>query len=73
MPDDLSITGFDDTDLGRSTVPRLTTVRQPLAETGRMAVSLLMRLLEHHIADTLHVELATHVVPRESTGPAPRV
>ncbi|MFE4923628.1 LacI family DNA-binding transcriptional regulator [Streptomyces sp. NPDC056661] len=73
VPDDLSITGFDDTDLGRSTVPRLTTVRQPLEEMGRMAVSLLMRLLERHTVDTLHVELATHLVPRESTGPAPRV
>lgn len=73
VPDDLSITGFDDTDLGRSTVPRLTTVRQPLEEMGRMAVSLLTRLLERHTVDTLHVELATHLVLRESTGPAPRV
>ncbi|MFF1835536.1 LacI family DNA-binding transcriptional regulator [Streptomyces sp. NPDC058231] len=73
VPADLSITGFDDTDLGRSTVPRLTTVRQPLEEMGRMAVSLLMRLLEQHTVDTLHVELATQLVLRESTGPAPRV
>ncbi|MFF5277683.1 substrate-binding domain-containing protein [Streptomyces sp. NPDC000133] len=29
VPDDLPITGFDDTDPGRGTVPRLTTVRQP--------------------------------------------
>ncbi|MFI5633308.1 substrate-binding domain-containing protein [Streptomyces sp. NPDC051664] len=70
VPDDLSITGFDDTDPGRSTVPRLTTVRQPLEETRRMAVSLLMRLLERHTVDTLHVEFTTHLVLRESTGPA---
>ncbi|MDX6355742.1 MAG: LacI family transcriptional regulator, partial [Streptomyces sp.] len=48
VPDDLSITGFDDIDLSRSTIPRLTTVRQPLEEMGRMAVSLLMRLLDRH-------------------------
>ncbi|WP_328581087.1 LacI family DNA-binding transcriptional regulator [Streptomyces sp. NBC_00370] len=72
VPADLSITGFDDTDLSRSTVPRLTTVGQPLEEMGRMAVSLLMRLLDRHTVDTLHVELATHLVLRESTGPAPR-
>ncbi|MFC4035611.1 LacI family DNA-binding transcriptional regulator [Streptomyces polygonati] len=71
IPEDLSITGFDDTYLSRSTVPRLTTVRQPLEEMGRMAVSLLMRLLDRHTVDTLHVELATQLVLRESTGPAP--
>ncbi len=72
VPEDLSITGFDDIDLSRSTVPRLTTVRQPLEEMGRMAVSLLMRLLDRHTVDTLHVELATQLVLRGSTGPAPR-
>jgi LacI family transcriptional regulator len=69
VPEDLSITGFDDIDLGRSTMPMLTTVRQPLEEMGRMAVSLLMRLLEQHTVDTLHIELATNLVVRGSTGP----
>jgi LacI family transcriptional regulator len=72
VPEDLSITGFDDIDLSRGTVPMLTTVRQPLEEMGRMAVSLLMRLLERQPVDTLHIELATHLVVRDSTGPAPR-
>jgi LacI family transcriptional regulator len=40
---------------------------------GRMAVSLLMRLLDRHTVDTLHVELATHLVLRGSTGPAPQL
>ncbi|MET7496583.1 substrate-binding domain-containing protein [Streptomyces sp900116325] len=42
-PDDLPITGFDGTDPGRGAVPRLTTVGQPPAEMGRMAVPRLMR------------------------------
>ncbi|MCZ4119806.1 LacI family DNA-binding transcriptional regulator [Streptomyces sp. H39-S7] len=71
VPEDLSITGFDDIDLSRSTLPRLTTVRQPLEEMGRMAASLLMRLLERHTVDTLHVELATQLIVRDSTGPVP--
>jgi DNA-binding LacI/PurR family transcriptional regulator len=49
----------------------LTTVRQPLQEMGRMAVSLLIRLLERHRVDALHVELATELVIRDSTGLAP--
>ena len=36
-----------------------------------MAVSLLMRLLERHPVDALHVELATEIVVRGSTGPVP--
>jgi LacI family transcriptional regulator len=48
----------------------LTTVRQPLQELGRMAVTLLVRLLERHELEALHVELATELVIRESTGPA---
>lgn len=73
VPEDVSITGFDDVYLSSSTVPMLTTVRQPLEEMGRMAVSLLMRLVEGHTVEALHVELATELVVRGSTGaPPPR-
>ena len=71
VPEDLSIGGFDDIDLAQATSPMLTTVRQPLEEMGRMAVSLLIRLLERHRLDALHVELATELIVRGSTGPAP--
>jgi LacI family transcriptional regulator len=70
VPADLSVTGFDDIDLAQATSPMLTTVRQPLAEMGRMAVSLLIRLLAGHQVDTRHVELATELIVRGSTGPA---
>jgi LacI family transcriptional regulator len=69
VPADLSVTGFDDIDLAQATSPMLTTVRQPLAEMGRMAVSLLIRLLEGHQVEARHVELATDLVVRSSTGP----
>ena len=69
VPGDLSIAGFDDIDLSRATTPQLTTVRQPLQEMGRMAVSLLIRLLDRHELEALHVELATELLVRGSTGP----
>jgi LacI family transcriptional regulator, galactose operon repressor len=72
VPGDLSVAGFDDIDLARATSPRLSTVRQPLLEMGRMAVSLLIRLLERHQVQALHVELATELVVRGSTGPVPQ-
>jgi LacI family transcriptional regulator len=72
VPADLSVTGFDDIDLAQATSPMLTTVRQPLAEMGRMAVSLLIRLLEGHQVEARPVELATDLIVRASTGPAPK-
>ena len=38
---------------------------------GRIAVSLLIRLIDRHRLDALHVELATELIIRDSTGPAP--
>ena len=69
VPEDLSVVGFDDIEHATIVTPTLTTVRQPLAERGRTAVSLLMRLLEGHSFETLRVELATRLVVRESTAP----
>lgn|SRR6185437_5907096 len=71
VPGDVSVIGFDDIDVSRSTTPKLTTVRQPLQEMGRMAVTALMRVLDGHQAEALHIELATELVVRSSTGPAP--
>ncbi len=69
IPEDLSIVGFDDVEHATIVTPALTTVRQPLAELGRTAVSLLVRLLEHQSVETLSVQLATRLVVRESTSP----
>jgi LacI family transcriptional regulator len=71
VPRDLSIVGFDDGDLATLVSPALTTVRQPLAELGRTAVSLLTRMLERQRIEALRVELATRLVVRQSTGPPP--
>jgi LacI family transcriptional regulator, galactose operon repressor len=69
IPEDLSIVGFDDTAEAELVTPGLTTVRQPLAEMGRMAVSLLTRMLGNQRLEALHVELATKLVVRGSTAP----
>jgi LacI family transcriptional regulator len=69
VPGDLSIVGFDDVEHATIVTPALTTVRQPLAEMGRTAVSLLNRLLDEQRFETLHLELATRLVVRDSTAP----
>jgi LacI family transcriptional regulator len=69
VPADLSVVGFDDTVEASITVPALTTVRQPLAELGRTAVSLLLRQMENRRLEPLRIELATRLVIRNSTAP----
>ena len=67
MPEDLSVVGFDDTSQAEIVIPTLTSVRQPLAEMGRMGVSLLLRLLDGQRIEALRLELSTGLVVREST------
>ena len=67
-PDELSVVGFDDSEQSALVTPALTTVRQPLAEMGRMAVSLLLRLLDHQRVEAMSIELATRLVVRDSTA-----
>jgi LacI family transcriptional regulator len=68
VPEDLSIVGFDDLPQARWAPPPLTTVRQPLAEMGMVAVRTVLRLLNDEQLESSKVELATEVVVRESTA-----
>lgn len=72
VPQDLSVAGYDDSAVATATTPRLTTVRQPLAEMGRLAVGLLVRMLARQRVEARHLEVAVELVVRGSTGPAPR-
>jgi LacI family transcriptional regulator len=49
--------------------PPLTTVHAPLQETGRVALRTLLRTAEGGTVDSHHVEPATELVVRASTGP----
>jgi LacI family transcriptional regulator len=69
VPRDLSIVGFDDTQVARLTSPPLTTVRQPLREMGAVALRTALRLAAGEKLDSHHVELATELVVRGSTAP----
>jgi LacI family transcriptional regulator len=69
VPADVSVVGFDDIRAAAYTLPRLTTIHQPLAEIGRIATqSLLNRIHGTGTSrDTITVEPT--LVVRESTGP----
>jgi LacI family transcriptional regulator len=68
IPDDLSVTGFDDTELATMASPPLTVIRQPLREMGRVALHSMLRMATGAALDSHHVELATELVVRSTTG-----
>lgn len=68
VPEDISITGFDDTDLARNLAPALTTIRTPRAEMAELTAEYLLASLSDQgmpRPQKLDVEL----VIRESTAP----
>ncbi len=68
VPDDLSVVGYDDLEVARIT--GLTTVHQPLEETGRHAAELVLDAIAGRRAAT--VVLPTSLVVRRSTAPPRR-
>jgi len=46
VPRDVRLTGFDDLELARATLPNLTTVAQDVVEQGRVAARLLLEVLD---------------------------
>jgi LacI family transcriptional regulator len=73
VPGDLSVVGFDDSLLAATSSPQLTTVRQPFAEMGQVALRLLTDQMEGREPNSLRVELATTLIVRGSTAPPPPV
>ena len=71
VPEELSITGFDDTPQAEWTTPPLTTVHQHLEGMGAMAVQTVLTMAAGRRPSSRHVELATSITVRESTAPPP--
>lgn len=73
VPEDISVVGFDDIQNAAFHNPRLTTVRQPLREMGRIAARVLLdRINDPEHADSSFVVVDPELIVRDSTGPAPR-
>jgi LacI family transcriptional regulator len=73
VPQDLSVVGFDDTQLATTVWPELTTIRQPTAAMAETALELLLAQLrlapeERKFEDQV---LEHELVIRESSGPVP--
>jgi LacI family transcriptional regulator len=73
VPDEMSVVGFDDVLPASIVTPTLTTVRQPLVEMGRVATTMLLRLIAGEPLDSMRVELTTTLIERESCAPIERI
>uniref|UniRef100_A0AAU2VZR4 LacI family transcriptional regulator n=1 Tax=Streptomyces sp. NBC_00008 TaxID=2903610 RepID=A0AAU2VZR4_9ACTN len=69
VPDDLSVTGFDDLALATAVEPELTTVRLPAEQVGERGMSALLAVLDGRTAETS--SLPVHLVVRGSSAPPP--
>ena len=69
IPLEISVVGFDDIPMAALSIPKLTTVRQPLAEMGQRAAQLLLDLIQKPEEIQTSVVLPINLVIRESTAP----
>jgi LacI family transcriptional regulator len=65
VPEDLAVLGFDDLDI--ADYVGLSTIRQPLDESGRLAVEILLSRLEDPSRPVRHVRLPLTIVERQTT------
>ncbi|MFC0672618.1 LacI family DNA-binding transcriptional regulator [Brachybacterium hainanense] len=69
VPEQLSVVSFDDTLIATWSNPQLTTVRQPLASMGQVAVERAMALAADPGLFAMPFKLETQLIVRESTAP----
>ena len=70
VPEDVSITGFDDIELATLVTPALTTVHVPHQEMGRLAARCLVEMVEQSVRPR-PAPLPTELRLRDSLGPPP--
>ena len=71
VPHDISVIGFDDIQGAAFSIPSLTTVRQPLADMGRLAARTLLARIEGAKDSPAEIPIEPKLVVRQSTAQAP--
>lgn len=67
-PEDIAVVSFDGLIVPDQTVPRLTSVVQPVSEVGDRAARLLHEVIDGSVTSSEHVVFPTELVVRESCG-----
>lgn len=71
VPDQVSLTGFDDVEPAILASPELTTVHIPMLRLAQLAVPHLLRLIEQGAGDPMHEKVQLEIVVRASTAAPP--
>ena len=70
IPDDLSIIGFDNSEICNIVTPHLTTVNADLQEMARYATQRVISLIENPSECFIKAYIGTSLIQRETVGPA---
>ena len=68
IPEDIALVGFDDLPPARTSIPPLTTVRQPIQRFGNKLVEILLDILSNGPEPPRRIIFDTELVIRESCG-----
>ncbi len=68
VPADIAVVGFDDVDLAARANPTLTTIRQPVHQSGVIAAETLIQLIDEPQCAPRQIILPTELVVRASCG-----
>ena len=66
VPDDISVIGFDNTELSAVVSPTLTTIAQPIEEIAEIATERLLQKVENSSRDVKKIIFEPHLIIRES-------
>ncbi|MDQ2076055.1 LacI family DNA-binding transcriptional regulator [Marinimicrobium sp. ABcell2] len=70
VPEDISVTGFDDIPYAKYCDPNLTTISQPAGDIGKLAVDMLVRLIGGETLNQPECILPSEFIVRKSTARA---
>ncbi len=68
IPEDIAIVGYDDIAAAQISEPALTTIRQPIRQTGELAAELLIDLAANDSEEVKRIILPTELIVRHSCG-----
>jgi DNA-binding LacI/PurR family transcriptional regulator len=72
IPEDISVIGYDGISLGALRNINLTSIAQPLSDLGRRAAQRLLHRIQFPTTQAHHDRVASQLVTRGTTAPAPR-
>jgi len=69
VPNDISVLGFDNTRIAKMSIPKLTTVAQPMFEIGKLSVNKLENAIQSVKMDEIRTHVEHSIIERESVAP----